>query len=168
MRPTRRCPDRTKLAHAAGFWLQSKLRLDAYLAAKLPTASRARLQASIKEGLVVVNGRQQVRGPVAASTPPAERPPCLVASMPMNHLRTGCPGPPLAAAACSSSHHPAPAAAHILACAPWCITHCHCTCIAGQGIVRSQARGRHLLQRAAAAAAGGCSGAAAPGHCVRG
>ena len=38
--------------------LQSKLRLDAYLAAKLPTASRARLQASIKGGLVAVNGKQ--------------------------------------------------------------------------------------------------------------
>ena len=42
-------------------WLpQNKLRLDAFLAAKLPAASRARLQASIKGGLVVVNGRQQV------------------------------------------------------------------------------------------------------------
>lgn len=41
-------------------FLQTKLRLDAFLAAKLPAASRARLQASIKEGLVVVNGRQQV------------------------------------------------------------------------------------------------------------
>lgn len=40
--------------------LQSKLRLDAFLAARLPAASRARLQASIKEGLVVVNGRPQV------------------------------------------------------------------------------------------------------------
>lgn len=89
MRPIRRCPDQTKLDHAAGFGLQSKLRLDAYLAAKLPTASRARLQASIKEGLVVVNGRQQVRGPLAAPTPPAERAPCLVASMPMSHLHAG-------------------------------------------------------------------------------
>ena len=33
-----------------------KLRLDAYLASKLPQTSRARLQASIKEGLVIVNG----------------------------------------------------------------------------------------------------------------
>lgn len=41
--------------------LQGKVRLDAYLASKLPQASRARLQASIKEGLVSVNGRAQVR-----------------------------------------------------------------------------------------------------------
>lgn len=41
--------------HAPG----GKTRLDAYLAAKLPQASRARLQASIKEGLVAVNGRPQ-------------------------------------------------------------------------------------------------------------
>ena len=40
--------------------LQAKLRLDAFLSARLPAASRARLQASIKEGLVVVNGRPQV------------------------------------------------------------------------------------------------------------
>jgi hypothetical protein len=44
--------------------VQNKLRLDAFLAAKLPAASRARLQASIKEGLVVVNGRQQVGLPL--------------------------------------------------------------------------------------------------------
>ena len=60
------CPCNYSSAHAPRSVLflpmmQSKLRLDAYLAAKLPTASRARLQASIKEGLVVVNGRQQVR-----------------------------------------------------------------------------------------------------------
>ena len=42
--------------------MQNKLWLDAFLVAKLPAASRARLQASIKEGLVVVNGRQQVTG----------------------------------------------------------------------------------------------------------
>jgi 23S rRNA pseudouridine1911/1915/1917 synthase len=34
-----------------------KLRLDAFLAARLPSASRARLQASIKKGTVSVNGR---------------------------------------------------------------------------------------------------------------
>ncbi|KAL4447413.1 hypothetical protein ABPG75_004632 [Micractinium tetrahymenae] len=38
---------------------KSKLRMDAFLAARLPAASRARLQASIKGGLVVVNGRPQ-------------------------------------------------------------------------------------------------------------
>ncbi|PSC67546.1 ribosomal large subunit pseudouridine synthase D [Micractinium conductrix] len=38
---------------------KAKLRLDAFLSARLPAASRARLQASIKEGLVVVNGRPQ-------------------------------------------------------------------------------------------------------------
>lgn len=37
----------------------AKLRLDAFLAAKLPHISRARLQTSIKEGLVEVNGRPQ-------------------------------------------------------------------------------------------------------------
>lgn len=36
-----------------------KVRLDAYLASKLPQTSRARLQASIKEGLVIVNGSTQ-------------------------------------------------------------------------------------------------------------
>jgi len=34
-----------------------KVRLDAYLASQMPQTSRARLQASIKEGLVEVNGR---------------------------------------------------------------------------------------------------------------
>jgi len=37
----------------------SKVRLDAYLAAKLPETSRARLQASIKGGLITVNGSKQ-------------------------------------------------------------------------------------------------------------
>ncbi len=36
-----------------------KLRLDAYLAAALPDASRAKIQASIKGGLVQVNGAAQ-------------------------------------------------------------------------------------------------------------
>eukprot|EP00887_Chlorella_sp_A99_P003203 scaffold9.g3203.t1 len=36
---------------------QGKLRLDAFLSARLPAASRARLQASIRQGLVLVNGR---------------------------------------------------------------------------------------------------------------
>jgi 23S rRNA-/tRNA-specific pseudouridylate synthase len=44
---------------------QGKVRLDAYLAAKLPQASRARLQASIKEGLVTVNGRPQAKSSYA-------------------------------------------------------------------------------------------------------
>lgn len=63
--------------------VQSKLRLDAFLAAKLPAASRARLQASIKEGLVAVNGRQVGRGagcirnrPMPAASRNA-RPPCI-------------------------------------------------------------------------------------------
>lgn len=49
--------------------MQGKLRLDAFLSARLPNASRARLQASIKQGLVLVNGRPghkpslSVRGP---------------------------------------------------------------------------------------------------------
>lgn len=46
--------------HPLVLCVQSKLRLDAFLAARLPSASRARLQASIKEGLVAVNGRLQV------------------------------------------------------------------------------------------------------------
>jgi ribosomal 50S subunit-recycling heat shock protein len=37
--------------------LQSKVRLDAYLTSKLPDTSRARIAASIKAGLVGVNGR---------------------------------------------------------------------------------------------------------------
>lgn len=44
---------------------QGKVRLDAYLATKLPQASRARLQASIKEGLVSVNGRPQAKASYA-------------------------------------------------------------------------------------------------------
>ena len=36
--------------------LQGKVRLDAYLASQLPDASRAKIQASIKAGLVFVNG----------------------------------------------------------------------------------------------------------------
>jgi 23S rRNA pseudouridine1911/1915/1917 synthase len=43
----------------------AKLRLDAFLAAKMPQTSRARLQASIKEGLVVVNGRAQSKASYA-------------------------------------------------------------------------------------------------------
>ncbi|GAB4822268.1 hypothetical protein N2152v2_009314 [Parachlorella kessleri] len=45
--------------------MQGKLRLDAYLANKLPQASRARLQASIREGLVTVNGRPQPKAAYA-------------------------------------------------------------------------------------------------------
>ncbi len=45
--------------------VQGKVRLDAYLAAKLPQASRARLQASIKEGLVCVNGKAQAKASYA-------------------------------------------------------------------------------------------------------
>jgi ribosomal 50S subunit-recycling heat shock protein len=36
--------------------LQGKLRLDAYLAQQLPEVSRAKIAASIKEGLILVNG----------------------------------------------------------------------------------------------------------------
>lgn len=39
--------------------LQAKLRLDAYLTEQLPQASRAKLQASIRSGLVLVNGAVQ-------------------------------------------------------------------------------------------------------------
>ena len=39
--------------------LQAKLRLDAYLTDQLPHASRAKLQASIRSGLVLVNGAVQ-------------------------------------------------------------------------------------------------------------
>lgn len=35
--------------------MQGKVRLDAYLAAQLPAASRAKISASIKAGLVTVN-----------------------------------------------------------------------------------------------------------------
>ena len=35
---------------------QSRTRLDAFLSASMPGASRAKLQASIREGLVTVNG----------------------------------------------------------------------------------------------------------------
>ena len=45
--------------------LASKVRLDAYLAGKLPHTSRARLQASIKEGLITVNGRPQSKASYA-------------------------------------------------------------------------------------------------------
>jgi len=40
---------------------QPKLRLDAYLSARLPDASRAKIQASIKGGLVAVNGAAAVK-----------------------------------------------------------------------------------------------------------
>jgi len=71
------CPCNWSSAHAARSvhflpMVRGRLRLDAYLAAKLPAASRARLQASIKEGLVVVNGRQQVRSSCAAAAPPRQ------------------------------------------------------------------------------------------------
>ncbi len=44
---------------AEDFQKSSKVRLDAYLAIKLPQTSRARLQASIKGGLITVNGSPQ-------------------------------------------------------------------------------------------------------------
>ena len=37
--------------------MQEKLRIDAFLSAQLPDASRAKLQSSIKSGLVTVNGQ---------------------------------------------------------------------------------------------------------------
>jgi predicted rRNA methylase YqxC with S4 and FtsJ domains len=60
------------------------VRLDAYLAAQLPEASRAKITASIKAGLVLVNGAavtkpaQAVRGGdrIAVSLLPPE--PCTV------------------------------------------------------------------------------------------
>ncbi|KAL4856789.1 RNA pseudouridine synthase 2 [Chlorella vulgaris] len=56
----RRPPDHELVVSLTDFDLtKSKLRLDSFLAAKLPSASRARLQASIKGGLVAVNGRPQ-------------------------------------------------------------------------------------------------------------
>jgi 23S rRNA pseudouridine1911/1915/1917 synthase len=44
---------------AEDFQKSNKVRLDAYLAIKLPQTSRARLQASIKGGLITVNGSPQ-------------------------------------------------------------------------------------------------------------
>jgi hypothetical protein len=52
---------------------QNKLRLDAFLAARLPTASRARLQMSIKGGLVAVNGRPQVHRAFCCLAPAAAK-----------------------------------------------------------------------------------------------
>ncbi len=43
--------------------MQSKLRLDHYLARELPEVSRAKLQHGIRLGLVTVNGNPQV-GPI--------------------------------------------------------------------------------------------------------
>ena len=40
---------------------QGKLRLDAYLTAQLPHSSRGKLQAAIKAGNVVVNGKPEVK-----------------------------------------------------------------------------------------------------------
>ena len=45
--------------HCSRQMLQAKLRLDAYLTEQLPQASRAKLQASIRSGLVLVNGAVQ-------------------------------------------------------------------------------------------------------------
>jgi 23S rRNA-/tRNA-specific pseudouridylate synthase len=68
------------------YCLQGKVRLDAYLAAKLPDASRAKIQASIKAGRVSINGSpvakaaQQLRGGeviLAELLPPG---PCTVSS----------------------------------------------------------------------------------------
>ncbi len=41
------------------------MRLDAFLSMALPDASRAKVQASIKEGLVFVNGRMQPKASAA-------------------------------------------------------------------------------------------------------
>jgi 23S rRNA pseudouridine1911/1915/1917 synthase len=41
--------------------LQSKLRLDIYLSARLPDVSRSQLQHGIKLGLVTVNGRVHIQ-----------------------------------------------------------------------------------------------------------
>lgn len=46
----------------------SKVRLDTFLSTKLPSVSRARLQASIKEGMVKVNGTLQVKASYAVRT----------------------------------------------------------------------------------------------------
>jgi tRNA pseudouridine synthase 2 len=43
-------------ARSASRALQGKIRLDAYLAAQLPDASRAKISASIKAGLINING----------------------------------------------------------------------------------------------------------------
>lgn len=40
---------------------QGKLRLDAYLTAQLPQSSRGKLQAAIKAGNVVVNGKPELK-----------------------------------------------------------------------------------------------------------
>ncbi|KAG7666650.1 putative RNA pseudouridine synthase 2, chloroplastic [Nannochloris sp. 'desiccata'] len=52
-------PEHSFQVDADDFKKSSKLRLDAYLAAQLPQTSRARLQASIKGGLITVNGSPQ-------------------------------------------------------------------------------------------------------------
>lgn len=58
----------------------AKVRLDAFLAAKLPQISRARLQASIKEGLVEVNGRPQSKA--SHSVKPGDTIRCAVSPPP--------------------------------------------------------------------------------------
>ena len=44
---------------------QGKLRLDAYLTAQLPQSSRGKLQAAIKAGNVIVNGKPELKTSVA-------------------------------------------------------------------------------------------------------
>jgi len=51
----------------------AKVRLDAFLATKMPETSRARLQASIKEGMVEVNGRPQPKASYAVRSGDAIR-----------------------------------------------------------------------------------------------
>ena len=48
-------------------WLpcQGKLRLDAFLTAQVPSASRGKLQACIKAGNVIVNGKQELKTSVS-------------------------------------------------------------------------------------------------------
>ena len=66
------------LTHAC---YQGKLRLDAFLTAQVPQASRGKLQACIKAGNVVVNGKQELK--TSSTVRPGDDVQCVLLDAPV-------------------------------------------------------------------------------------
>ena len=68
-------------AYSVDTFIQGKLRLDAFLTAHVPQASRGKLQACIKAGNVVVNGKQELK--TSSTVRPGDHVQCVLLDAPV-------------------------------------------------------------------------------------
>ena len=71
------------MLHSVDTSYQGKLRLDAFLTAQVPQASRGKLQASIKAGNVSVNGKQELK--TSSTVRPGDHVQCVLLDAPVMH-----------------------------------------------------------------------------------